>query len=151
MRECPYCGRSPKLIPFYESCDGRGDRMAKVVCDCGAKMTLTWDEFSEICDKFGYKGGYYSYTEGLLDAVHQKLIERWNSVYPEEPVTEELLDYVIYNNYHKVFHYESFSTFQEAFEKRKELIERRESQGLPSDYIIFRGCIDANERKKQGE
>ncbi len=79
LKPCPFCGGKAELKKHYESCDGRGDRYAKITClGCTVEMSLTWKEFGQSEKDFGYTGGYYSQNRLFWDGMHQMLIDKWN-------------------------------------------------------------------------
>lgn len=79
LKPCPSCGGEVELIKYYETCDGRGDKLPEIKCKCGLKMTLTFDEFYKVRDDFNYVGGYYSNNKELWNGMHQRLIDKWNT------------------------------------------------------------------------
>lgn len=78
LKPCPFCGRIPIFHEYHETCDGRGDKWPYIICVCKASMTLTSEEFYKAQDDFGYTGGYYSTNDKLWNAMHQRLIDKWN-------------------------------------------------------------------------
>lgn len=91
LKKCPFCGGEARLTEFYESCDGRGDRHAKITCcKCEITMYLTFDEFYDAQKEFGYTGGYYSQNKAYWDGMHQKLIDKWNTRTPVDKMIERL-------------------------------------------------------------
>ena len=89
---CPFCGGEAELEKFYESCDGRGDRFAKIKCRCGVIMELTFEEWGKAQDDFNYTGGYYSQNKAFWNGMHQRLIDKWNTRKPMERIVEQLED-----------------------------------------------------------
>jgi hypothetical protein len=79
---CPFCGGEAILEEYYETCDGRGNRSAKIECECGLKMSLTWSEFTQAKKDFNYTGGYYSQNKKFWKGMHQRLIDKWNTRKP---------------------------------------------------------------------
>ena len=91
LLSCPFCGGEVELKEFYESCDGKGDRHAKITCGkCEKAMYLTFDEFYDAQKEFGYTGGYYSQNKAFWNGMHQKLIDKWNTRTPVDKVIERL-------------------------------------------------------------
>jgi hypothetical protein len=90
LKPCPCCGDETKLIKYYETCDGRGDKMPEIRCKCGLKMTLTSDEFYKLRDDFNYVGGYYSSNKEFWNGMHQRLIDKWNTRKPIDRIVEQL-------------------------------------------------------------
>lgn len=89
---CPFCGEEVKLEEFYESCDGRGDKFARIKCKCGLEMSLTWDEFAKAKEDFNYTGGYYSQNKKFWKGMHQRLIEKWNTRKPMERLVSRVCE-----------------------------------------------------------
>ena len=90
LKPCPFCGGEAKLIEYYETCDGRGDKSAKIKCKCGLEMTLNFDEFCKAQNDFNYNGGYYSQNKEFWDGMHQMLIDKWNTRKPIDKIIEQL-------------------------------------------------------------
>ena len=91
LKNCPFCGGEAEMKEFYESCDGRGDRHAKITCcQCETIMYLTFNEFYDAEKEFGYTGGYYSQNKAFWNGMHQKLIDKWNTRKPMEKIVERL-------------------------------------------------------------
>ena len=91
LKSCPFCGGEAKLEEYYETCDGRGDRHAKITClSCLLTMRLTFDEFEEVKKVFKYKGGYYSQNKKFWNGMHKKLVEKWNTRKPMQEIVERL-------------------------------------------------------------
>ena len=90
LLNCPFCNGEAELEEFYESCDGRGDRFAKIKCKCGATMKLTVEEWGKAQDDFNYTGGYYSQNKAFWNGMHQRLIDKWNTRKPMERIVERL-------------------------------------------------------------
>lgn len=87
---CPFCGGEAKLIEYKETVDGRGDKIARIRCECGSDLHLTAREFSKAEDDFGYKGGYYSQNQKFWNGMHQRLIDKWNTRTPMDNIVEKL-------------------------------------------------------------
>lgn len=89
--DCPFCGGEAELEEYYETCDGRGDRNAKIECrKCGLMMRLTFEEFHGAEKEFGYTGGYRSQNKTFWNGMHQKLVSKWNTRKPMEDIVERL-------------------------------------------------------------
>lgn len=93
LLNCPFCGGEAELKKYYETCDGRGDRMARVECKCGLEMSLTRNEFKQAEKDFNYSGGYYSSNKEFWEGMHQRLIEKWNTRTPMSNIVEKLEEY----------------------------------------------------------
>ena len=79
LETCPHCGGKAVLTEFYESCDGRGDELPYAKCkDCDAEISLTYEELWKLDEDYNHTGGYRSNNKELLDAMHNKVIEKWN-------------------------------------------------------------------------
>lgn len=80
LNPCPFCGGKAVLTKMYESVDGLGDILPYIKCrDCQCEVSLTYEELWKIRDDYGYTGGYYSNNKSLLDALHGKVIDKWNT------------------------------------------------------------------------
>lgn len=90
LLNCPFCGGKAELKKYYETCDGRGDRMARVECECGLEMSLTRNEFKQAEKDFDYSGGYYSSNKEFWEGMHQKLVDKWNTRTPMANIVEKL-------------------------------------------------------------
>ncbi len=90
LLNCPFCGGEAKLIEYKETVDGRGDKIARIRCECGSDLHLTAREFSKAEDDFGYKGGYYSENKKFWNGMHQRLIDKWNTRIPMANIVEKL-------------------------------------------------------------
>ena len=89
LRPCRKCGRKPVFIPYEESTDGNHDKPAKVVCPCGNRHILTWEEFSHAMhdvplEKRGR--GYMSRYE--IEAAGDAAADAWNVEQGDAPATD---------------------------------------------------------------
>ena len=87
---CPFCCGEVILEQYYETCDGRGDRDARIKCKCGLQMSLIWSEFTQAKKDFNYTGGYYSQNKEFWKGMHQRLIDKWNTRKPIDRIVERL-------------------------------------------------------------
>lgn len=92
LNHCPLCGREVILKEYYESTDGRSDEFAKIKCECGLELKLTFDEFYQVKKDFNYRGGYYSSNKEFWNGMHQRLIEKWNTRKPMDRIENKLID-----------------------------------------------------------
>ena len=79
LKPCPFCGKTPELQKYHETCDGRGDRYAVITCECQTQMRLSLSELKKAENDFGYTGGYYSSSKEFWNGMHDRLIEKWNN------------------------------------------------------------------------
>lgn len=90
LRPCRKCGRKPVFIPYEESTDGNHDKPAKVVCPCGNRHILTWEEFSHAMDSVPPEKrgrGYMSRHE--IEAAGDAAADAWNVEQGDAPATDE--------------------------------------------------------------
>lgn len=90
LRPCRKCGRKPVFVPYEESTDGNHDKPAKVVCPCGNRHILTWEEFSHAMhgvppEKRGR--GYMSRAE--IEAAGDAAADAWNVEQGDAPATND--------------------------------------------------------------
>lgn len=91
LKSCPFCEGEAVLTEFYESCDGRGDVLPYIKCkDCGAEISLTYEELRRLDEDYNFKGGYRSQNKKLLEAMHDKIIEKWNTRKTVERIVERV-------------------------------------------------------------
>ena len=92
LKPCLSCGGEVILKEYYESTDGRSDEFAKIKCECGLELKLTFDEFYQAKKDFNYRGGYYSSNKEFWNGMHQRLIDKWNTRKPIDRIKEKLVD-----------------------------------------------------------
>lgn len=90
LKPYPFCGGEATFYEFYESVDGRGDKLPKILCDCGVQLQLTYEEYHNIRVDFNYKGGYVSINKEILNAINQNVIDKWNRREPIDYIVEQL-------------------------------------------------------------
>ena len=79
LEPCPICGGIAYMDKFYESCDGRGDRLPKITCkECGCNISMRYEELWKLDEQFGHTGGYRLNNKKLINGMHQYLADKWN-------------------------------------------------------------------------
>jgi hypothetical protein len=129
LKCCPFCGGEAELKKFYETCDGRGDRMARVECKCGLGMSLTWNEFKQAEKDFDYSGGYYSSNKEFWEGMHQKLVDKWNTRNPMANIVEKLEE-LKKNDDCLAYCYQFYSKTCDIYEKAINIVKQEINNGL---------------------
>lgn len=78
LKNCPFCNGNAMLVECSETADGVGELLPYVSCECGAIMTLSYEELYELKKSHNYKGGYLSSYKTLWNDMHAKVVEKWN-------------------------------------------------------------------------